>query len=489
MALDFAAGCLGGCAGVLVGFPFDTVKVHLQTQNHKNPLYRGTYDCFRKIIVREGVHGLYRGMSSPMAGVAVVNAIVFGVYGNIQRRTSNPDSLYSHFLAGTAAGLAQSFVCSPMELIKTRLQLQDNLPRAAERFSGPLDCTRAIWRREGMRGIFRGLGITAARDAPGFSSYFVAYEYMVRKVVDPSPFVILMAGGLAGTFSWLVTFPIDVVKSRLQADGISGKPQYDGLVDCVRKSHAAEGLAFLSRGLASTLLRAFPMNAVCFLVVSYTMKLFDDPKLTTVVELGTNAAATVEPPLLIVPQPAPVVVTPKLQPPPAVHKRPTVDHHHDSHLLNIKQNTYRFLRSLGAFSEAVCCAEMGELADDLYDNTNDDLDGQTHYAKLNELLLSTNPDDNSNREILLQRFHHRHNVFVHFPLSLEVGLDENFVAKLWQLLSVRQCPIAARTVLMAHDVVQVFLLQQSRLLRFRSDQQLLGRIDLEQALLGLPDFL
>ncbi|XP_041777460.1 mitochondrial basic amino acids transporter [Anopheles merus] len=399
MALDFAAGCLGGCAGVLVGFPFDTVKVHLQTQNHRNPLYRGTYDCFRKIVVREGVHGLYRGMSSPMAGVAVVNAIVFGVYGNIQRRTANPDSLYSHFLAGSAAGLAQSIVCSPMELIKTRLQLQDNLPRAAERFSGPMDCTRAIWRREGFRGIFRGLGITAARDMPGFSSYFVAYEYMVRCVANPSPFVILMAGGLAGTFSWLVTFPLDVVKSRLQADGISGKPQYNGLIDCVRKSHAAEGWAFLSRGLASTLLRAFPMNAVCFLVVSYTMKLFDDPKISSVVEELGATAATVEPPLLIVPTVVPqvaIATAPKLSvPAPAYNKRAS-HHDHDSHLLNIKQNTYRFLRSLGAFSEAVCCAEMGELTDDLYDRDEAE-QRRASYAKLNELLLSTDPEDTSNR--------------------------------------------------------------------------------------------
>uniref|UniRef100_A0A182NZV8 Mitochondrial carnitine/acylcarnitine carrier protein CACL n=1 Tax=Anopheles epiroticus TaxID=199890 RepID=A0A182NZV8_9DIPT len=394
MALDFAAGCLGGCAGVLVGFPFDTVKVHLQTQNHRNPLYRGTYDCFRKIIVREGVHGLYRGMSSPMAGVAVVNAIVFGVYGNIQRRTTNPDALYSHFLAGSAAGLAQSVVCSPMELIKTRLQLQDNLPRGAERFSGPMDCTRSIWRREGFRGIFRGLGITAARDMPGFSSYFVAYEYMVRCVADPSPFVILMAGGLAGTFSWLVTFPLDVVKSRLQADGSSGKPQYTGLVDCVRKSHAAEGLSFLSRGLASTLLRAFPMNAVCFLVVSYTMKLFDDPNISGVVELGATAA-TVEAPLLIVPSAvSPSPPAPKLTAPAPVYKRLT--HDHDHHLLNIKQNTYRFLRSLGAFSEAVCCAEMGELTDDLYDRDAEERRNAS-LEKLNELLLSTDPDDASNR--------------------------------------------------------------------------------------------
>lgn len=371
MALDFAAGCLGGCAGVLVGYPFDTVKVHLQTQDHHKPLYRGTVDCFRKIIAREGIHGLYRGMSSPMAGVAAVNAIVFGVYGNIQRRTSDPDSLRSHFIAGTAAGLAQSVICSPMELIKTRLQLQENLPKGAFKFNGPIDCTRHIWRTERFRGIFRGLGITAARDMPGFSSYFVSYELMVRSVANPSPFCILMAGGLAGTISWLLTFPIDVIKSRLQADGMSGKSQYRGVVDCLRKSYAEEGLGFLSRGLASTLLRAFPMNAVCFLVVAYVMKFFDDPPIN--LELKTG-----EPLLLVQQPPGAVKVT--------LNKR----HHelHDSNILSIKQNTFKFLSFLGAFSEAVCCAEMDELAHDLHLTE----DGGYYYTKLNEYLQSSDQE-------------------------------------------------------------------------------------------------
>ncbi|XP_055542258.1 mitochondrial basic amino acids transporter [Wyeomyia smithii] len=371
MALDFAAGCLGGCAGVLVGYPFDTVKLHLQTQDFRNPLYKGTLDCFRKIIAKETVRGLYRGMSSPMAGVAVVNAIVFGIYGNVQRRTADPDSLHSHFLAGTAAGLTQSFVCSPMELIKTRLQLQGNLPKGAFKFKGPLDCLRHIARTEGFRGVFRGLGITAARDMPGFSSYFVSYELMVRSVDDPSPFSILMAGGLAGTISWLLTFPVDVVKSRLQADGMSGKPQYLGIVDCLRKSYATEGLSFLSRGLASTLLRAFPMNALCFLVVSIVMKSFGESSL--------NLELSPAEPLLMVQQPAGAVKV-------TMNKR----HHelHDIHILNIKQNTYRFLSFLGAFSEAVCCAEMDELAHDLHSNE----DGGYYYSKLNEYLQSTNPE-------------------------------------------------------------------------------------------------
>ncbi|XP_058840127.1 mitochondrial basic amino acids transporter [Topomyia yanbarensis] len=360
-----------GCAGVLVGYPFDTVKVHLQTQDYRNPLYKGTLDCFRKIIAKETVRGLYRGMSSPMAGVAVVNAIVFGVYGNVQRRTSDPDSLYSHFLAGSAAGLAQSFICSPMELVKTRLQLQDNLPKGAFRFNGPIDCLRHIHKKGGFRGVFRGLGITAARDMPGFSSYFVSYELMVRTTNDPSPFCILMAGGLAGTISWLFSFPIDVVKSRLQADGMCGTPQYRGIADCLRKSYAEEGLAFLSRGLASTLLRAFPMNAVCFLVVSFVMKNFDQRH----IDLDLSHKE----PLLMVQQPAGAVKV-------TVNKR----HHelHDNHIQSIKQNTFRFLTFLGAFSEAVCCAEMDELAHDLYLNE----DSGYYYSKLNEYLLNTDQE-------------------------------------------------------------------------------------------------
>lgn len=142
----------------------DTVKVHLQTQSHVNPVYRGTFDCLKKIIIKDSVRGLYRGMSSPMGGVAVVNAIIFGVYGNVQRRTQHPDSIYSHFIAGSAAGFVQSIICSPMELVKTRLQLQS---ANTVKYKGPIDCLNSIWKTSGVRGVFSGLGITVIRDVPG----------------------------------------------------------------------------------------------------------------------------------------------------------------------------------------------------------------------------------------------------------------------------------------------------------------------------------
>lgn len=50
---------------------------------------------------------MYRGITSPLAGVAAINAICFGVYGNVNRRLSNPESLRSVTIAGMASGFVQ----------------------------------------------------------------------------------------------------------------------------------------------------------------------------------------------------------------------------------------------------------------------------------------------------------------------------------------------------------------------------------------------
>lgn len=149
-----------------MGHPLDTVKVHLQTQDVKNPKYRGTWHCMSSIVRQDKLIGLYRGITSPMGGIGFVNAIVFGIYGNVQRTTKNPDSLTSHALAGGVAGLFQSVVCAPMELAKTRLQLQHEHTNGPK-FKGPLDCLRHIMKNEGIRGSMKGLTLTAARDVPG----------------------------------------------------------------------------------------------------------------------------------------------------------------------------------------------------------------------------------------------------------------------------------------------------------------------------------
>lgn len=231
-----------------------------------------------------------------MAGIAAVNAIVFGVKGNILRASSSPKSLQTQFLAGSAAGFVQSFVASPMEFAKIRMQLQGqanpkvNLPfwqRNRVMYKNPLDCLVKIFKSEGLCGVYRGLGCTILRDSPGFGVYFSGYEYLTQKVTDSKGNVntlsLLLVGGLAGVISWMVTYPLDVMKSRLQADGVNGgEKKYSGLWDCIKKSYKCEGLKVFTKGLNSTLIRAFPNNAATLTVVTWVFMICDSsvkPKL------------------------------------------------------------------------------------------------------------------------------------------------------------------------------------------------------------------
>ncbi|XP_023224537.1 mitochondrial basic amino acids transporter-like [Centruroides sculpturatus] len=214
-----------------------------------------------------------------MAGIAFINAIVFGVYGNVQRRFVDENSLTSHFAAGFTAGAVQSFVCSPMELAKTRMQLQGNgnfISKRVANYSGPFDCLVKMYKTEGTRGVFRGLGCSVLRDSPAFAVYFSSYEYLCRKMETQNGIstpVMLAAGGTAGILSWMATYPVDLIKSRLQADGMNGERKYKGIIDCSLKSYRDEGLKVFTRGLGSTIIRAFPTNAATFTVVTWIFRL------------------------------------------------------------------------------------------------------------------------------------------------------------------------------------------------------------------------
>lgn len=76
-AKDIFSGTVGGVAIVMVGHPFDTVKVRLQTQPSTSPIYSGTIDCVRKTAQWEGLRGFYKGVGSPLVGQMFFRAFSF----------------------------------------------------------------------------------------------------------------------------------------------------------------------------------------------------------------------------------------------------------------------------------------------------------------------------------------------------------------------------------------------------------------------------
>ena len=77
-AKDVAFGSIAGMIGKIIEYPFDTVKVRLQSQSDSSPhRYYGPLDCFQKSIRNDGALSLYRGLSAPLFGAAVENSSLF----------------------------------------------------------------------------------------------------------------------------------------------------------------------------------------------------------------------------------------------------------------------------------------------------------------------------------------------------------------------------------------------------------------------------
>merc|ERR1719228_2267819 len=151
-------------------------------------------------------------------------------------------------IAGSSAGLAQSMLVSPMELVKTQMQMHKT--------TGIFETFQTIQKQAGIRGLYRGLGATILRDSPALGMYFACFEAILRQFGD-SIAVILGAGGIAGVFSWMVSFPQDVIKTRLQADSFGKSQKYRGAWHCLQVGWKQEGPRFLFRGIGSTFIHSF----------------------------------------------------------------------------------------------------------------------------------------------------------------------------------------------------------------------------------------
>jgi len=281
---DIASGSAGGIAQCFTGHPFDTLKVRLQTQSHTNPKYSGTLDCVKTTIREEGILGLYKGIQSPLVGLTVFNAIQFLSYGQtksfIQSTNANdePMSIKQFLLAGAIVGFTVAFVESPMDFLKSQLQIQYG---PVKKYDGLLDCAQKIVKEGGIRGIYQGFGATMFRDIPATAIYFGLYEYLKKTMQSSdanlgqlSSWKLLTAGGIAGMGYWVLTFPLDVVKSTMQTDATKiSERRYRNWIHAAQSIFHSQGFRGFFRGFTPCVLRAFPANAACFWAYEQTRRI------------------------------------------------------------------------------------------------------------------------------------------------------------------------------------------------------------------------
>lgn len=280
---DLFGGTIGGITQVLVGQPFDTVKVRLQSAPEGT--YNGTMDVIKKLIANEGPKGFYKGTLTPLVGVGACVSVQFSVNEFMKRYydkklNGQELSLLQFFNCGAVAGFSNGILASPIEHIRIRLQTQTGAEKA---FNGPIGCAKKIHEASGIRGIFKGLAPTLLRESIGLGIYFSTYEALISKELkrnkdivraDIPGWKLCAYGGLSGYALWTGIYPVDIVKSKLQTDSLT-KPTYSSSLSVVKDIWTKNGIRGFYKGFAPTILRAAPANGATFAAFELTMRMIN----------------------------------------------------------------------------------------------------------------------------------------------------------------------------------------------------------------------
>ncbi|XP_041975118.1 mitochondrial folate transporter/carrier [Aricia agestis] len=294
------AGISGGVTSTLILHPLDLIKIRFAVNDGRTatvPRYDGLSSAFVTIVKKEGVRGLYRGVTPNVWGSGSAwgfyflfyNAIKTWIQGGNARTPLGPGL---HMLAAAEAGVLSLIMTNPIWVVKTRLCLQyseethlsDN-----KRYKGMIDGLSKIYRTEGIRGLYRGF-VPGMFGVSHGALQFMTYEEMKNRYNQYRnlPIDIKLSSAEYLTFAAIsklvaagTTYPYQVVRARLQDQ----HRVYNGAWHCVSETWRYEGWRGFYKGLKPNLTRVVPATMITFLtyenVSHYMLRRGQDIKLAT----------------------------------------------------------------------------------------------------------------------------------------------------------------------------------------------------------------
>lgn len=242
---------------------------------------KGTFATLLDIVKTEGVSGLYRGVSAPLAAVAPIWAVSFWGFdtGKLaakllwQLPAGQALNLPQLCFAGGFSALPTALVMVPAERIKCLLQIQQSEGGKGDtkkkQYKGFGDCASQLYKESGLKGLYKGTTLTLMRDVPGCMVYFGVYT-VAKNALGDSPMAALVSGALAGVSFWPVILPMDCLKSRYQTapDGT-----YKNIGQVYSQLVQEEGIEGFFAGMGPAMIRSMPANAISFLGAELTKSL------------------------------------------------------------------------------------------------------------------------------------------------------------------------------------------------------------------------
>ncbi|KAK6126107.1 hypothetical protein DH2020_040221 [Rehmannia glutinosa] len=261
------AGGIAGAFSKTCTAPLSRLTILFQVQGmHSDVAVMSKPSIWRealRIVNEEGFRAFWKGNFVTVAHrlpYSSVNFYAYEQYKSILRSIPGLDGqganasadVFVHFVGGGLAGITAASVTYPLDLIRTRLAAQ----RKAMYYKGIRHALHTICRDEGFLGLYKGLGATLLGVGPSIAISFSVYESLrshwhSQRPSDSTVLVSLACGSLSGIASSTATFPLDLVRRRMQLEGAAGQARvYNmGLFGTFGHIIRAEGFRGLYRGI------------------------------------------------------------------------------------------------------------------------------------------------------------------------------------------------------------------------------------------------
>lgn len=308
----FVAGGLAGIVSRTATAPLDRLKVYLiaQVANKKaaaqavkegspaaavRHLGRPLIDATKELWAAGGIRSLFAGNGLNVVKVMPESAVKFGSYeaakrafarleGHTDTKNLQP---WSQFLAGGIGGVVSQCMVYPLDTLKFRMQ--------CETVSGGLhgnaliaQTAKKMYQQSGIRSYYKGLGMGLAGMFPYSAIDLYVFEGLKRFLLTRKAranhcheedvilnnFATGAIGAFSGAISATVVYPMNVVRTRLQAQGtILHPPTYTGWIDATRKTIRGEGPRALFKGVTPNLLKVAPSVSISYVVYENSKRL------------------------------------------------------------------------------------------------------------------------------------------------------------------------------------------------------------------------
>ena len=141
-------------------------------------------------------------------------------------------------------------------------------------YNGLLDLFQKTVRNEGVPALYSGIGASVIGIVP-YAGIDLATNSLLKEVIgdylqrrgrEPGVPLLLACGMASSTTAMIFTYPLNLLRTRLQASGMPGTAVYDSATDCFKRTVATEGLRGLYRGIGPNLLKVLPATSISYAI-------------------------------------------------------------------------------------------------------------------------------------------------------------------------------------------------------------------------------